>query len=99
MKKIKFDEKEFRKIFPTTENSQLASKYNVAESTIRLWGARMGLNKKTWLWSRMDENYLLKHYGKDRTIDQISEKLKRSRWSIINKYREAMGLSKKESEE
>jgi hypothetical protein len=94
MKAVKFDEKEFKKLFPVTENAALAEKYKVAESTIRLWGARLKLNKKMWLWSRNDENYILKHYGKDRTINEIAETLGRSRWSVINKYREIANKEK-----
>lgn len=90
------DKKEFTKLFMVTTNDVLAKKYKVKESTIRLWGAKLKLNKKNWLWSRHDENFVLKNYGTGRyTIDEIAKKIGRSRWSVINKYREVAGKRKK----
>jgi len=90
------DQKEFKHLFPVTDNGELAEKYKVKESTIRLWGSKLKLNKKIWLWSRHDENFVLKNYGTGRyTIEEIAKKIGRSKWSIINKYREASGKRKK----
>lgn len=90
------DLSEFKKLFPITSNSELAKKYSVNESAIRMWGSKLKLLKKNWQWSRHDENFVLKNYGTDRyTIDEIAKKIGRSKWSIINKYREAKGLRKK----
>lgn len=90
------DQKEFKKLFPVTENSALAEKYGVKESTVRMWGSRLKLLKKSWQWSRHDENFILQNYGTGRyTVDEMAEKIGRSKWSIINKYREAKGLRKK----
>jgi hypothetical protein len=89
------DQKEFKRLFPITDNSVLAEKYKVKESTIRNWGAKLKLLKKNWLWSRHDENFVLKNYGTGRyTIAEIAKKIGRSKWSVINKYREATGLRK-----
>lgn len=97
MKKISYNESEFKKLFPVTDNADLSEKYKVAESTIRLWGAKLKLNKKMWLWSRNDENYILKHYGKDHSIADIAKMLGRSRWGVINKFREISNKRKKKS--
>lgn len=88
-KKILFDEKEFKKIFPVMLNSGLAKRYGVTESAIRRWGASLGLNKAGVAWSPYEENYILTHYKKGRyTVVDIAEHLKRTRWAVINKYRE-----------
>lgn len=90
------DQKEFKQLFPITDNEALAKMYAVKESTIRLWGAKLKLNKKIWLWSRHDENFILKNYGTGRyTIEEMAKKIGRSKWSVINKYREIAGLRKK----
>jgi hypothetical protein len=90
------DLNEFRKNFLVTPNDVLAKKYGVAESTIRTWGSKLQLNKKRWLWSRHDENFVLKNYGIGRyTIQEIADKIGRSKWSVINKYREQKGLRDK----
>jgi hypothetical protein len=92
----KLDREEFKKLFPISLNSDLALRYKVTESTIRVWGARLQLNKKIWLWSRHDENFILKNYGTGRyTIEEMAKKIGRTKWSVINKYREAAGLRKK----
>lgn len=85
---------EFSKEFPVTENRILAKKYKVAESTIRVWGSKMKLKKESWVWVRSHENYVLKYYNKKKSAD-IAKKLNRTRWAVINKYRELSGLRKK----
>lgn len=61
-----------------------------------MWGSKLKLLKKSWQWSRHDENFILKNYGTKRyTIDEMAAKIGRSKWSIINKYREAKGLRKR----
>lgn len=94
MKKIIFNEKEFAKLFPVTENSILAEKYKVAESTIRLWGAKLKLNKKSWLWSKKDEIFILENYYKISCKD-IAAIINRSVFSVQNKFRELSGKTKK----
>lgn len=93
MKYKDIDKRKFSKEFLVTDNEILAEKYQVKQSTIRVWGARLKLNKKVWLWSRHDENFVLKNYGKKRyTIEQIANKIGRSKWAVINKYRTEMKL-------
>lgn len=96
MKFSELDRSEFKKIFPISENKELALKYNVAESTIRMWAAKLKVKKKGCGWTRQDENYILTYYGgKKYSILQIAEKLGRTRWAIINKYRELSGFRAK----
>lgn len=88
------DKNEFKKLFPVTENSALSKKYDVTESTIRMWGSKLKLRKKSWGWTKKEEEYLLKSYP-NLMATELAKTLKRSKWSIINKYRELMGLRKK----
>ena len=90
------DKEHFSKIFPTHRNDELGIIYNVSENTIRMWGSKLKLNKAIWIWHRNDENFVLKYYGKKKySIAEIAEKLGRSRWSVINKFRELSGKRKK----
>ena len=71
----------------------MAQKHKVAESTIRTWGAIFQLKKKNWSWQQWECDYVLEHYeSKDMTIEEIGNKLERTKFSIINKYRELKGL-------
>lgn len=85
------DKNEFKKLFPVTPNVDLSKKYDVTESTIRMWAAKLKLRKKSWGWTKEEEQYLLKSYPNLMAIE-LAKTLKRSRWSVINKYRELKGL-------
>jgi predicted DNA-binding protein YlxM (UPF0122 family) len=87
------NKKEFKRLYPHKTTAELAEKYGVPRGTITTWAKRLKMSKdkiktRGLIWSRNDENYILKHYGKDHTIEEIAETLKRSKWSVINKYRE-----------
>lgn len=97
MRKIEFNNKEFKKLFPSTINSVLAIKYGVKESTIRVWAAKLELKKDLCEWSKSHENYVLKYYGKGKTLEEIIKYTGRTRWGIINKYRELNNLRKRKS--
>jgi len=86
---------DFKSAYPSTKNSELAKKYLVKESTIRLWAAQHGIRKeKGWYWEPKEERYVITYYGKAK-IDSIASKLGRSKWAVINKYREIVGLRPK----
>lgn len=86
----------FKKEFPVTENSILAKKYMVAESTIRVWASKLKLKKQSCSWSRRHERYILNNYEK-KSVKEICEKLARSKFAVINKYRELAGLRNKKA--
>lgn len=85
------DKKEFAELFPVTVNSELAKKYGVTESNIRLWATRLNLKKKNRAFTSAEENYILNNY-QEKKISEISAALGRSKWSVINKYRKLTGL-------
>lgn len=85
------DKNEFKKLFPVTDNATLSKQYKVTESTVRMWGAKLKLRKKSWGWTKEEEQYLLKSYP-NLMATELAKTLKRSRWSVINKYRELTGL-------
>lgn len=83
----------FKKDFPISKNCDLAEKYKVTESTIRIWAGRLGLSKKNWSWQPWEEDFVLEFYKSDKyTTKDIAQKLERSVFSVINKYRELKGL-------
>lgn len=85
------DQNEFKKLFPVTQNADLAKMYKVKESTVRNWAAKLKLHKKSWGWTKKEEEYLLKSYP-NLMATELAKTLKRSRWAVINKYRELTGL-------
>lgn len=88
----KFIITEFRKLYPVADNSELALKYEVAESTIRVRASRYGLKKANCEWNKKDEVFILKHYGKGKlTAKEIGKEIGRTRFAVINKYRELTG--------
>ncbi len=92
MKKV--NQSIFEKEYPITDNLDLAKKYECSEGVIRILAAAFHLKKGQSEWSEQHEAYLLKNYRK-KTMDELMEHLKRSRWGIINKYRELSGKTKK----
>lgn len=85
------DKAKFKELFPITRNKELAEMFGVTESTIRMWGSKLGLKKENWKWTKKQEQYILENWEK-RTSENIAKELKRTEWSVINKYRELTGL-------
>lgn len=81
-------------LYPTMSDKDLAKKMNVKISYVRNVGGRYGLKKKARYWSEKDKKTLLKHY-KDGLVIVMEKLPKRSKWAIINKYRELKGKRKK----
>lgn len=46
-------------------------------------------------WKKKQEVFILKHYKKDLSAKEISEELGKTKFAIINKYREISGLRDK----
>lgn len=92
----KLDKTVFAKEYPVTANRVLAKKYKVEESTIRTWAANLQIIKANGRWLKGDERILLKCYGRpEYPINELAEKLGKTKWGCINKYRELKGLRKK----
>lgn len=82
---------EFKRLFPKTANTELSKKYGVVESTIRTWASILGLSKENYYWTKKQETFLLKNYGK-LPNRQIAEELGHTYYGVINKHRELIGL-------
>lgn len=92
----KIEAKTFKEEFKVTENALLAKKYGVSESYIRTLAARYKVKKAGWEWKSKEVVFLMGNYNQPDglTINEIAKKLGRTRYAVINKYRE---LSNKRS--
>lgn len=79
--------------FPTTDNEVIAEALSKSVSAIRNEAWALKLRKARHYWKPTQEAFLLEHYGQ-LSIEEISQKLDKSKWSIINKHRELTGLRK-----
>ena len=82
----------FKTEYPTTKNSELAAKYEVAESVIRNWAARLKITKEGGRWEPAQEILLLKYFNDPaHPNEDLAKMFNRTEFAIINKYRELTG--------
>lgn len=82
------------KMFPHHSNKEISEKLNIEVVTIRNIGTKHKLKKVERPWTKKDEKLLIAYYeGGLRGLADILPN--RTRWSMINKYRELKGLRKK----
>lgn len=74
-----------KKLYPTTDNETVAAKLGVTVSAVRNAATRFGITKNGW--TEKDEQWLLANAAK-MTYDQLAKELGKTRWGVINKYRE-----------
>jgi len=74
-------------LFPTEKNTVVAEKTNRSIGAVRAKAVLLGLKKEKWLWQKKDEQFILKNWAL-MTAVEIGDKIGKSRWSAINKYRE-----------
>lgn len=86
--------KKLKALFPVTDNEEIAAILgsNVTVSAVRNAATRLGLTKQSRYWTPEDIAHLQKHWA-DSSAEKIAEELGKTRWAVINKYREL--LSKK----
>lgn len=82
-----------KKLFPKTDNSEVAEKIGKTVSAIRNKAVKLKLKKTNNYWKVGQEKYLLDNYGKI-PLDDIMKYLKKTKWAVINKYRELTGKRK-----
>lgn len=83
-------EKQLKKLYPTTNNDVLAKMLNRTESAIRAKATKMRLKKADRFWDKSEEDFILKNVTV-MSYPEIAKKLKRTKWAVINKYRELIG--------
>jgi hypothetical protein len=82
----------FKLLFPKTSNEVLAKNYGVKQSTIRMWASKLDIRKQNgFYWTPVEERYLI-NYKPILTHKKIAEKLGRTKWGVIDKYRRMMSI-------
>ncbi|MBK0383519.1 hypothetical protein I5M32_11180 [Pedobacter sp. SD-b] len=79
--------------FGKTSNKELSDYYKKNNQAIRTMAQKLGLKKQKWAWKIGEEKYVALNYGK-LPIEEMITHLSKTKWAIINKYRELNGLRK-----
>ena len=84
------EEKKLARLYPTTDNEIIAQKLGKSVRSVRSKAQRMKLKKSNRYWDTPEEEYLLKNW-QAMSAEELAEKLNKTKWGIINKYRELTG--------
>lgn len=87
-----------KKHFPTKENEGVAKIIGLSVRSIRSKAFILRLKKSERYWTYGQEKFLLNNW-EAMTAVEIGEELKKTRWAVINKYREMTGKRKKKSQQ
>lgn len=79
------------KLYPINDNETAAKKIGKSVRAIRSKAQYLKLKKETRYWILKDEKFVLKNWAV-LSPEEIGEKLGKTKWAIINKYRELKGL-------
>lgn len=79
-----------KKLYPTTDNEAVAKKVGKSVRAVRSQAVRLRLKKSTRYWDKPQEDWLLKNWDV-LSVKELGEKLGKTKWAIINKYRELTG--------
>lgn len=80
--------------FPTKDNEAVAALLGTTVSALRNAANVYKVKKKNRYWDKPEEDFLLKNWTVMSAVE-IAEKLDKTRWAVINKYRELMNLRPK----
>lgn len=80
--------------FPTKDNEEVAALLDTTVSAVRNAAVVFKVKKKNRYWDKPEEDFLLKSWAVMSAVE-IAEKLGKTRWAVINKYRELMNLRPK----
>lgn len=86
--------KQLEKLYPTTDNEVVAEKIGKSVAAVRSMAVRLRLKKSTRFWDKPEEDWLLKNWD-HLSVQELCEKLSKTKWAVINKYRELKGLRQK----
>lgn len=87
------EEKLLKKLYPNAHNQVCANRLGKSVRAIRSKAQAMKLKKTNRYWDMPDEAFLIANWPV-MTADELGEKLNRTRWAVINKYREITGKRK-----
>lgn len=82
-----------KKLYPTTDNETVAQKVGKSVRAVRSQAVRLRLKKSTRYWDKPEEDYVLENWPV-LSAEEIAADLGKTKWAIINKYRELKGLRK-----
>lgn len=80
-----------KKLYPIDDNATVAAELGTTERSIRSAAIKFNVKKSNRYWPKKDIAILLKDWPTS-TAAEIAVKLERTRWAVINKYREIEGL-------
>jgi hypothetical protein len=86
-----------RALYPKYDNAIVAEKLGCDVKAVRNRAAKLKLRKDEVQWTTRDEHWLLANY-KNKSMNMrliMAHFPDRTRWAIINKYRELAGLNKR----
>ncbi len=81
-----------RKLFPYTDNAEIADQLDITERAIRSKAQVLGIKKVDRYWSNKDCKWLIKNYPILPLKDIMQHFPQKTKWAIINKYRSLAGL-------
>lgn len=82
---------QLEKLYPTTGNEVIAAKIGKTIRAVRSKAMVLKLKKEARYWALKDEKFLLKNWAV-LSPEELAEKLSKTKWAVINKYRELKGL-------
>lgn len=82
--------KELKKHFPTKDNEIIAELLGTTVRAVRSKAFILRLKKSERYWNYGQEQFLLKNWQSMSAVE-IGNELKKTRWAVINKYRELTG--------
>jgi len=93
-RKNEVDEDMVAKLYPHTPTEEVAKLTGADYYQVRNIAIKKQVKKANWEWTDEEKRLLLKHYKEDGLSITMKKLPARSKWSIINKYRELVGLRK-----
>ncbi len=76
-----------KKLYPANPNDLVAEKLDITISALRNAVIRFKVKKNHRYWDKSEEKFLLISWP-IMSAEEIGKKLKKTRWAVINKYRE-----------
>lgn len=77
---------EFKKLYPSLTEPELAIKFNVTYRSIRGLVTKFGLKKRNRGWTKKEETYLLKNWN-THTKEELAAHFKKTRSAINRRYK------------
>ncbi|HTE32721.1 MAG TPA: hypothetical protein VK666_20210 [Chryseolinea sp.] len=86
-----------KKHYPTTGNEEVATMLSTTVSALRNAATYYKVKKANRYWDKPETDFILKNWdalSPDEIADGLEKKfkIKKTKWAVINKYRELMGL-------